>query len=111
MKKQSSALATQVGGTHYKSMPIQPAEYCQANRLNYLESAVVKYVSRWKEKGGESDIQKAIHCLELLLEVEKKLGFGSKPVKRAAKTVRAVVKVLAKKKAKAPAKKPVAKKK
>ena len=60
----------QVGGTHYKKYPIQPAEYCQKNRLNHLESAVVKYVTRHSDKGGEQDIYKAIECLELILEWE-----------------------------------------
>jgi len=66
----SSALDVQVGGGHYKDMPIQPIEYCQLNKLNALETFVVKYVSRHKNKNGVEDINKAIHCLELLKEFE-----------------------------------------
>jgi hypothetical protein len=60
----------QVGGAHYKSLPIQPAEYCQRNKLTWCEANVVKYVTRHREKNGRQDIEKAIHYLELLLELE-----------------------------------------
>lgn len=60
----------QEGGQHYKDFPIQPAEFCQRNRLNWCESNVVKYVSRHRDKKGAEDIRKAIHYLELLLEWE-----------------------------------------
>lgn len=66
----TSALTKQVGGSHYKGMAIQPAEFCQRNRLPYLESSVIRYVTRHKLKHGRVDIEKAIHCLELLLELE-----------------------------------------
>lgn len=65
-----AATSKQVGGQHYKSLAIQPAEYCQRNQLNFCESSVVKYVSRHREKNGRQDIEKAIHFLELLLEFE-----------------------------------------
>lgn len=64
------ATDTQVGGSHYKGLAIQPAEYCQRNRLPYCESNVVKYVTRHREKNGREDIEKAIHYLQLLLEIE-----------------------------------------
>lgn len=65
-----SPLKTQIGGNHYKSLAIQPAEYCQKNRLGYLESNAIKYITRHKAKNLEQDVRKAIHCLELLLELE-----------------------------------------
>ena len=68
----SEALDTQVGGDHYKKYPIQPTEYCQRNRLNWCESNVVAYVTRHQDKGGREDIKKAIHYLELLLELDYK---------------------------------------
>jgi len=61
---------TQVGGGHYKWCKIQPIEYCQMNELNYIESNVVKYVTRHRRKHGKEDILKAIHNLEILLEME-----------------------------------------
>ena len=71
-----SAFDTQVGGDHYKDLAIQPAEYCQRNKLGALESYVVKYVTRHREKGKRKDIEKAIHCLQLLLEIDYPGGEG-----------------------------------
>jgi len=65
-----SAFDKQVDGNHYKNMVIQPTEYCQRNGLHFCESAVVKYVSRHRDKGGRKDLEKAIHFLEMLLEME-----------------------------------------
>lgn len=65
-----SALEKQEGGDHYKKLVIQPLEYCQKNHLDYAESNVIKYVTRWKNKGGIEDLKKAIHCLEYLIELE-----------------------------------------
>jgi len=59
----------QIGGDHYKNMAIQPAEYCQRNRLDFMESSAIKYISRHIQKGGVKDIDKAIHCLEILKEL------------------------------------------
>jgi len=67
---QDSALGQQIGGLHYKSMPIQPIEFCQKNGLNYAESNAIKYVCRHRAKNGKEDIQKAIHMLEILMEIE-----------------------------------------
>jgi len=63
-------LHKQEGGTHYKDNAIQPVEYCQRNGLGFCESSVVKYVSRHQMKGKAQDIRKAIHFLELLLEID-----------------------------------------
>lgn len=32
----SAALTTQVGGNHYKDMPIQPVEYIHKNGIGYF---------------------------------------------------------------------------
>jgi hypothetical protein len=66
----SKALDIQVGGGHYKDLAIQPAEYNHANKIPYLEGNVIKYVTRHKSKNGRQDIEKAIHYLELVLEME-----------------------------------------
>lgn len=66
----NAALETQIGGGHYKDLPIQPAEYCQRNRLGFCESSVIKYVTRHREKNGRQDIEKAIHFLQILLDIE-----------------------------------------
>ena len=59
----------QVGGRHYIEKQIQPWDYIIANKLGYLEGNIVKYVSRYKEKGGVEDLIKASHYLEKLIEV------------------------------------------
>lgn len=69
-KDTTSPLAVQVGGSHYREMPIQPAQYIHANGMGYLAGNVVKYISRYKGKGGPEDIHKAIHYCQLLLELE-----------------------------------------
>jgi len=65
-----SALQQQVGGDHYRAKGIQPIEYIHANNLGFCEGNVVKYVTRWRDKGGEADLRKAIHYLELLIQLE-----------------------------------------
>jgi len=61
---------TQVGGEHYKDMPIQPWHFCQRNRIPYGESNVIKYVCRHRSKGGVEDLRKAIHNIEMIIEDE-----------------------------------------
>jgi len=58
----------QIGGDHYRDMPIQPSEFNFENGLNWLEGNAIKYICRHHAKGGEQDIDKAIHYLELLKE-------------------------------------------
>jgi hypothetical protein len=65
-----SALNTQVAGDHYKKLKIQPVEYIHANGLGYFEGNVIKYITRWRDKGGSADLLKAKHYIELLLELE-----------------------------------------
>jgi hypothetical protein len=72
MSEQTSALDVQVAGNHYKELPIQPVEYIHANGIGYFEGNVIKYVSRWRNKNGIADLQKAKHYIELLIELEAK---------------------------------------
>jgi hypothetical protein len=66
--KRILARMKQIGGNHYKDMPIQPSEYITKNGLGWYEGNAIKYITRYKTKGGKQDIEKAIHYLELLLE-------------------------------------------
>ncbi len=65
-----TALDKQVGGMHYKQYPIQPVEFCQKNGLNAIESSIIKYAVRHRNKGGKEDVEKIIHYAKLLLELE-----------------------------------------
>jgi hypothetical protein len=60
----------QISGTHYKNNTIQPWDFVAANNLGYFEGSAIKYITRWRSKGGIADIQKAIHFLEKLIELE-----------------------------------------
>jgi hypothetical protein len=61
----------QVGGAHYKGRAVQPWDFIVANELGYLAGNVVKYVTRYKDKNGVQDLEKAAHYLQKLIEVEK----------------------------------------
>ncbi|CAB5222809.1 SaV-like [uncultured Caudovirales phage] len=65
-----SALDKQVSGVHYKDKAIQPIIYIHANNLGFCEGNVVKYVTRWRDKNGIADLEKAKHYIELLIEME-----------------------------------------
>jgi hypothetical protein len=60
----------QIGGDHYRSMAIQPADFIHRNKLGWYEGNAVKYICRHASKNGRQDIEKAIHYLELLLAAE-----------------------------------------
>lgn len=68
--KMSTVNNIQHGGTHYKEKTVQPWDYIAANNLGYFEGNVVKYVSRWRDKGGVEDLRKARHYLDKLIELE-----------------------------------------
>lgn len=63
-------LAQQIGGAHYKALVIQPVEYIHANGIGFCEGNSIKYLSRWRDKGGIEDLKKAKHFIELLIELE-----------------------------------------
>ena len=71
-----SAFDKQYGGNHYKHMVIQPLEYGLANNLGICGHAVVKYVSRWRAKGGVEDLRKARHYIDILIEKETEMPAG-----------------------------------
>ena len=67
---EKSALETQVGGDHYRKYKIQPIEFINANGLSFLAGNIVKYATRYKDKGGAEDVKKIIHYAKLILEFE-----------------------------------------
>lgn len=69
-----SALDTQIGGDHYKDMPIQPMEFSMANGLDACQHTIVKYVTRFRDKGGVQDLEKAKHVIDMLIEFEQDAG-------------------------------------
>jgi Protein of unknwon function (DUF3310) len=66
------AIDIQIGGDHYKSMQIQPIEFIIANGLGFCEGSAIKYICRYKRKGGIEDLKKAKHYIDMLIEQEGK---------------------------------------
>ena len=67
-----TALDVQIDGDHYKSMAIQPMEFCLANQFDFATSSAIKYITRRKgdSKKRAVDLRKAIHCIQLLAQHE-----------------------------------------
>ena len=72
-----SALDIQIGGHHYKDMGHhQPwevlATWMTPEELRgYMKGTVVAYLAREQQKGGDLDIQKALHTIQLWQQVRK----------------------------------------
>ena len=67
--KEKSALDEQVGGDHYKKLGIQPVELIRDINANFFQGNVIKYITRYKDKNGIKDLEKAKHYLELMKEL------------------------------------------
>ena len=65
-----SAFEKQIDGDHYRRMAIQPAKFTHANGIGHLAGDAIAYICRYKAKNGIADLRKAIHSLELLIELE-----------------------------------------
>ena len=72
MEVKEGALGRQVGGDHYSKKAIQPIQYIQANKLGFEEGSIVKYITRWRDKGGIKDLEKIKHYVDFLIEAEMK---------------------------------------
>lgn len=73
-KEQANPWDDQVGGGHYKRLAIQPMQYSMANKLDACQHTAIKYITRFREKGGIADLRKAIHTIELLIAHEEAQG-------------------------------------
>lgn len=69
-ERDKSPLDVQVGGDHYKKYKIQPGEFAHANKLDFFQGSIVKYVTRFRDKNGKEDLAKAKHFLDLLISLE-----------------------------------------
>jgi len=69
--KAARANDVQIGGDHYRKRAIQHWDFVIANRIPYMEAQVMKYTFRWQDKAGLSDLRKARHFLDKLIEVEE----------------------------------------
>ena len=64
-KPTENPLSKEIGGTHYKS-EYQPIELMEKVRMFACCSYIFKYVFRHKDKGKKQDLEKALHCCELM---------------------------------------------
>ena len=67
---EKSPLSTQIGGDHYAKLAIQPMQYSMKNGLDPLQHTIIKYVTRFRDKAGIEDLEKAKHCIDMLIEFE-----------------------------------------
>ena len=65
-EKEKSALDEQVGGDHYKKLDMQPIELIRDINANFFQGNVIKYITKYKDKNGIKDLEKAKHYLELM---------------------------------------------
>jgi hypothetical protein len=70
-RPEPKALDVQIGGGHYKDMAIQPMEYSMKNGLDACQHTAIKYISRFRAKGGIEDLKKAKHVIDMLIEFEE----------------------------------------
>lgn len=69
---ENNPLDIQIAGDHYKKLKIQPVEYIHANKIPFMEGSAIKYLTRWRDKGGVADLEKAKHFIDLLIELESR---------------------------------------
>jgi len=71
-KSISPVNAKQISGDHYKKYGnLQPWDVVIAWKMGYLDGTALKYLTRWKDKGGIDDLKKAIHFIEKLIEMRQ----------------------------------------
>lgn len=70
-EENDTALGVQIGGIHYIGMAIQPMEYSMANKLDACQHTAIKYISRFRDKGGLDDLKKAKHVIDMLIHFEQ----------------------------------------
>lgn len=66
---QERANDRQVAGTHYKTHRYETWDVILDWNLGYLDGNAVKYLSRWRLKGGVQDLKKARHYIDKLIEI------------------------------------------
>lgn len=66
-----SPASEQVGGDHYKKLAIEPWDYIIENKLDYFQGSIIKYITRWRDKGGVEDLKKARHFLNKYIQTEE----------------------------------------
>jgi len=75
----TKALSTQVCGSHYKGLKIEPFTFALVNHYDPACFSILKYVSRHRTKGGHVDLGKAHHiCFIRADEMPTDLRIGAR---------------------------------
>lgn len=80
-----SALDRQVAGDHYSKLgDYQPWEVLQhwltpEEFRGYMKGTAIAYLARERDKGGDTDIEKALHTLQGLLELRYEATAAAAP--------------------------------
>jgi len=53
---------------HYAKYIIEPFEFITANKLDYCQGNIIKYIMRYKDKNGTEDLYKAQWYLNQLIQ-------------------------------------------
>lgn len=61
-------LSYQVGGDHYRKYEYQPVAFFSDVQLDFNRANAIKYLVRWKDKGGIEDLKKAVQYLRFAEE-------------------------------------------
>ena len=69
---------SQVGGKHYVSKSVQPWDAMESwltreEFAGYLRGCIIKYIARYRDKGGVQDLRKLAHYTARLIELEESI--------------------------------------
>ena len=56
--------------SHYAVCSIEPWDYIAANDLDFFQGNIVKYITRWRDKGGIDDLRKVRHYIDKYIEIQ-----------------------------------------
>ena len=63
-------MSDKINPTYYRK-GIETTDYIVSHSMNYLEGNIIKYVTRYKDKGGLEDLKKAEWYLTRLIKQQE----------------------------------------
>ena len=55
---------------HYGDSEIDVISFCQANKLDFMQGNVIKYITRYRKKNWLEDLRKAVEYINRILAAE-----------------------------------------
>ena len=55
---------------HYGDSGIDVISFCQANKFDFMQGNVIKFITRYRKKNGLEDLRKAVEYINRILEAE-----------------------------------------